>query len=127
MDTERHRSALDSLRHVSEVLPLSDADQPLIDDLVAVLKKHDALDRFGISLLHKHFEMTADECLLETTDVSSRVQTIRPISRDEVAGIDALETSWRLDTRGALMACVCIKMGDDHSHQSRGDSESKGR
>jgi hypothetical protein len=120
MHGSRQSAALASLRHISEVEALSSEDEPLIADLIAVLQRHNALDRFGITLLHKHFEMEPDECLLETTDLSTRVQTIRPISKAEVAGIDAIETAWRLDTHGPLMSCICIQEGSDHSHQSRG-------
>jgi len=120
MSLSREAAALASLRHVSEVEPLTDQDRPLVDDLIQVLKKHNALDRFGITLLHKHFEMAEDELLLETTDLKTRIQTIQPVKKSELEGLDAIVTSWRLDTEGPLMNCKCIKMGNDHEHHSRG-------
>jgi|CXWL01.1.fsa_nt_gi hypothetical protein len=120
MRTNREAAALASLRHVSEVEPLADKDRPLVDDLIRVLKKHNALDRFGITLLHKHFEMTEDEMLLETTDLATRIQTIQPVKKSELEGLDAIVTAWRLDTEGPLMNCKCIKTGKDHEHHSRG-------
>jgi hypothetical protein len=123
MSLSREAAALASLRHISEVEPLSDQDRPLFNDLIAVLKKYDALDRFGITLLHKHFEMAEDEVLLETTDLRTRIQTIEPVKKSELDGVEAIETSWRLDTEGPLMNCKCVKMGSDHQHHSRGYTE----
>lgn len=48
-------------------------------ELRDVLKKHNALDRFGITLLHKHFDVADDEIMLETTDVGNRTLHMQPI------------------------------------------------
>src|SRR5947207_609036 len=106
--------------HIANVEPRSVKDDSLFAELTSVLSKHHALDRFGITLLHRHFDMTAGEVLLETTDVESRIQTIRPIRQEELGGHPYIETSWRLDDKGIAMACSCISDGRDHSHQSRG-------
>lgn len=108
------------LPDISEVTPLSGNDQPLIDDIVAVLRKHDALNRFGLTLLHQHFPIGDDEMLVESTDVKGRVQTIQPVKKEETDRLPYTETSWRLDSGKPLTACICIQMGNDHSHQSRG-------
>ncbi len=106
--------------HIADVQPRTDGDDPLFTELAAVLKKHNALERFGVTLLHRHFDMRPGEVLLETTDIPSRVQTIEPVPEEELAGVPYVETSWRLGDGWVAMACVCVKYGDDHSHQSRG-------
>ncbi|MFN9109197.1 MAG: hypothetical protein ACK5XN_03840 [Bacteroidota bacterium] len=108
------------LLDISEVQPLSDRDQPLVDEIYQVLKKHNALKRFGLTLLHKHFDITKDEMLIESVDPITRTQTVKPYKKNELAGYDFIETAWRLDTGKAVMDCKCIKFGDDHSHQTRG-------
>lgn len=112
--------ALAQLPDISEVVPLGEVDQPMVDEIVAVLKKHNALDRFGLVLLHQHFPVGDDEILVESTDVEGRLQTTQPVKKEEITNLPCTETSWRLDTRKPTMACVCIRYEDGHSHQSRG-------
>lgn len=105
---------------IRDVEPLNNNDIPVMQDLYEVLKKHNALERFGVTLLHEHFDITEDEVLIEMTDRNSRTQTIKPVNKDNPLLVDSIETSWRLDTGFPVQACSCIKFGDDHSHQSRG-------
>ena len=107
--------ALNSLRHISEVSPLSTTDKPLISELIEVLKKHNALERFGIALLHRHFPFSDDEVLVETTDVENRTHTVRPCTKADLAGQQYIETAWRLDTGVAMTACVCMVSGGEHT------------
>ena len=106
---------LNSLPHIREATPLSEGDAGLVQELVGVLKKHDALHRFGLTLLHRHFPFADNEVLLETTDVESRTQTMRPVSKGALAGEEYIETCWRLDTGQAVTACVCIVRGGEHT------------
>ena len=107
----------DRLVDISEVMPMSDTDQPLFSELTEVLRKHGALQRFGITLLHQHFDVAADEVLLETTDKVTRTQTIRPVSKTKLEKLDYVVTSWRLDGPKPLMACACVndpQIGHNH-------------
>lgn len=97
----REKAGIDIL----EVEPRSDADQTCIDEIKRVLKKHNALDRFGICLLHEHFPMGADEILVEYCDPIARVLTLQPKKKREISVEDVVETAWRLDTERALIAC----------------------
>lgn len=109
-----------TLPDITEAKPLGSQDKPLVDELVMVLKKHNALDRFGITLLHQHFPISEDEVLVESVDSAARVQSITPMKKAELGALNYTETSWRLDSGEPMMACVCVKSGDEHSHQSRG-------
>ena len=93
-------SVLPEMPHVNEVVEYSEKDEPLFQELAAVLSKHGALDRFGISLLHRHFDLNDNEVLLEITHVKDRRQVTSPVSREELETMHILETSWRLDSKG---------------------------
>jgi hypothetical protein len=109
-------ATLNSLRDINDVTPLTETDQPMVEEIVAVLKKFDALDRFGLTLLHQHFSVSADEVLLETTDIAARTQLIRPVPKSTLEFEDYVETSWRLDTGQPMMHCVCRRDPDTGSH-----------
>lgn len=97
------------------------ADDLLFRELAEVLKKHNSLDRFGITLLHKHFDIGADEALLETTDVDNRQQFFRTVKRADLNSLNAVETAWRLNSDGeALWGCVCVsdRNGNHMGHRS---------
>lgn len=101
--------------HISATIGRMPADDDLFHDLADVLKKHNALNRFGITLLHKHFEIASDEALLETTDVAGRQHLLRTVKRSELVDKDAVETAWKLGPNGeALWGCICVDMGGQH-------------
>lgn len=107
------------LSDVDSVVPFSDSDADCIRELRDVLIKYDCLDRFGISLLHTHFDISDDELLLETTDIPERTQLIRPVKiKDYYDGnnLSLMTTALRLvkgDTV-AVQYCGCAK--DKHGH-----------
>lgn len=109
-------SALPPSAHISDVEPRSEKDDPLFAEIASVLRKYDALNRFGVSLLHRHFEIKPGEVLLETTDVVSRIQTIRPVDHSETAADPYVETAWRLGDDWIAMGCKCVQRGLDHQH-----------
>lgn len=96
-------------------------DDQLFRELAEVLKRHHALDRFGVTLLHKHFEIGHDEALLETTDVEAREQRLQVVKRDAMKSLGAIETSWKLGPDGeALWGCICVpdpKTGQCSGHR----------
>ena len=108
---------------VDEVEPLNEKDRQLFNELHDVLKRHGALRRFGITLLHQHFEIADDEVLLEQADKKNRRQVITPVKSSSLKGINVLETSWRLDTGMPALVCVCVVLPDGrggtwHDHVS---------
>ena len=65
-----------SLPDVDRVEPVSDRDGAVLAELKAVLVRHGATDRFGVCLLHRHFDLADDECLMESTDVEQRISVL---------------------------------------------------
>jgi hypothetical protein len=83
-----------NLKDIHEVEPINEGDLDCLAEVRNVLKKHGKQERFGIALLHKHFDMEADEILLEESDVEGRVLTVKPVKRT-LAG-NTIETIWQL-------------------------------
>ncbi len=88
-------TSLPQLLDIDDVRPVDETDQIIFDEVREVLERHAALHRFGLTLLHTHFEVSEDEVLVESIDKESRTLTLRP--KDLVNAKSAIETSWRLD------------------------------
>jgi hypothetical protein len=93
-------------------------DQPLFNEIKAVLTKHNALHRFGVTLLHKHFDVYDGEKLVEVCDFESRTLTLRPVSERHGQEESYVETNWRFDSNSTLVNQLCfadcLKMGTTH-------------
>lgn len=84
------------LPNIHATKPLSAAERTCLDDVRDVLARHGCLDRFGVTMLHKHFEMADDEILVEQADEAARRLVTKPV---KVALVQAemptaYETQW---------------------------------
>jgi hypothetical protein len=97
-----------SAKDIQEVEPISDKDSEVLRQLREVLLKNNAIDRFGVTLIHKHFDLQENEQLVEFTDIENRQLTIQPVSEGE--GINTIETSWKFsaDARVMEVNTVCV-------------------
>ena len=89
--------------YMSDIKALNETDVPCLKEVRDVLKKHGMLDRFGVTLMHKHFELDDDEIMVETIDFDTRELKITPMSKSET--VKCVETSWSLSEDDALLAC----------------------
>lgn len=103
---------LPPLPDIDEVAPLSEKDSSCIAEMREVLARHEALSRFGITLLHEHFTVADDEVMVEFVDKDNRVLTTRPVKAAEHPAMNSVETSWRLDSQASLQRCerVCYRI-----------------
>ncbi len=87
-------SALQSieLRHIDNVEPLNDDDEACLAEIRDVLERHGRTQRFGVALLHKHFELNDDELLVEHCDPSTRTLVIRPTNRTSLDETSLVKT-----------------------------------
>ena len=108
-------SARNALPHINDAMPLTNQDKSLVDEVLSVLRRHNAERRFGLVLLHQHFSIGPEEVLVETTDAQARSQLTTPMSKSDLARLDYKVTSWRLDSGEPLMHCVCLVRGGEHS------------
>jgi len=83
-----------SLKDIDDVEPLNPDDYACLAEVRDALKKYGKSERFGVALLHKHFDMADNEVLLENTDQENRIQTLQPILKEELG--KAVETLWVL-------------------------------
>tara|TARA_R110002126_G_scaffold183084_1_gene331652 strand:+ start:208 stop:570 length:363 start_codon:yes stop_codon:yes gene_type:complete len=108
-----------SLNHIADVKPIGDYDSECFEDIRKVLQKHNALSRFGITLLHSHFDLEEDEMMLETTNLEKREHWIRPIKRAllELEGITAQTTVVTFNENGYNQGCGCDPRSTGHHHK----------
>jgi len=108
-----------TLKHIADVEPIGDGDEACLEEIRLVLQKHNCLDRFGVSLLHSHFELDDDELMLETTDLNKREHWIRPVKRSslEEFGITLQTTVVTFDENGYNQNCGCDPRASGHHHK----------
>src|SRR5262245_18504538 len=80
------------MKLIEELEPISDRDFEVLSELREVLLKHGFEDRFGVCLLHKHFEIHEGEIPMEESNEEQRVSTIRVVKQGSVP--DAWQTAW---------------------------------
>jgi hypothetical protein len=94
-----------ALKKLREVDPIAESDLECMADIRDVLKKHGKQDRFGVALLHKHFEMDEGEVLVEDSDAETRELRIKPVKKE--AAEETVPTIWMLtdNENRALISC----------------------
>jgi hypothetical protein len=113
------RRAHADLDNIADVKPIGDPDAACLEDVRLVLARHNALDRFGIALLHNHFDLADDEMMLETTDAERREHVVRPVRSSYPAdnGFTAQTTIVSFDEHGYSQNCGCDPRASGHHHK----------
>lgn len=81
--------------------------QACFEEIHSVLKKHNALDRFGITLIGND-KLADDQIYLEHIDLNKRLMVCEPIAKNSTQLSDAIETNWQLDNIKALTNCTTL-------------------
>jgi len=100
-----------------DLVPFSEEnDAECFREIRDVLARYGALKRFGVFLIHKHFEVTEDEELTESTEHEGRRLVIVPKKRTEIDRSTVIETNWIFtDTENISAACcTCAKNANGH-------------
>ena len=107
-----------SLTDIDSVEPLNDNDRSVLDEIREVLLRHGKQSRFGVCLLHKHFDLNENEVAVEYTDPEQRISKVIVESRD-FGEANAVQTVWRFQSGTPTMGTICIsrcgKSGMTHS------------
>ncbi len=105
-----------ALQAFEEIEPINDADLECLAEVREVLKKYGKRERFGVTLLHKHFDIAEDEILVETTDVEARLLTTKPMKKDCVG--NTVETTWMLldGENRAMLGCRTVCSPNIHGN-----------
>lgn len=85
------------LSDISAVEPFSEDDVPCLNEIRAVLERHGRSSRFGIALLHKHFDVHEDELLVEHCDVERRILTTQPRKLSQLNDGNVIKTVLAFD------------------------------
>ena len=97
--------------------PLGDADRAVLEEIRAVLERHEALGRFGVNLIHRDLELRADEVALELTDLELRRQVVEPRPASEVVGAgNVIGTQWVFGDKGEGVTCKLYCNYQDYAH-----------
>ncbi len=72
------------LPQIEDVHSFDQSDENCLEDIRQVLEKHDKTSKFGVALLHKHFDLGSDEILLETNNPKTKTLTIKPVNLSEI-------------------------------------------
>ena len=111
-----------TLKHITDVKPIGEDDAACLEEIRAVLEKHSCLERFGVTLLHSHFDLEDDEMMLETTDLEKREHWVRPVKQSslEEDGRTVQPTVITFNENGYNQACGCDARSTGHPHKSLG-------
>lgn len=105
-----------SLPAIDEVEAIGETDRKVLEEIREVLARHDQMDRFGVCLLHKHFDLTENEIAVEYTDIEKRTSTIIVEPKDASTG-RVIQTNWRFRKDGSQNVTVCeLKCHYDSGH-----------
>lgn len=92
---------------IDEVSPLNHSDEKCLAEIREVLLKYKKTDRFGVSLIHKHFDLGDDEILMEFCDIENRVLTTKPVKKTDVS--NSIETVWYFGNGKERPARACYR------------------
>jgi hypothetical protein len=107
------------LSNINQVTPFGTSNDECLNEIRLVLEKHGRTDRFGVALLHRHFEMVDDEILVENVDVAERTLVTKPVKSGEVMQERLKPTVWRFDggRRFACAYCPTDAKGGHHGYK----------
>jgi hypothetical protein len=97
-----------SLPDIDSVEPINDDDTAVLEEIHRVLLRHGKSSRFGVCLLHKHFEVADDEVAIEYTDVERRESRV-VVEKKTVYTINSIQTMWRFKTDKWDMIRQCLQ------------------
>ena len=111
-----------ALQHIDDVEQINAADEEVFEAIRAVLHKHGASKRFGLTLLHRHFELQNDEVLVETCDEAARTLSIKPVRKTQLSDAETMQTMWSFTPEGARASATCKRMcyvDEDRIHEDK--------
>ena len=95
------------LENIDAIPELNDSDAQCLGEIGEVLRKHNMTERFGVNLLHKHFDIGENETLMESTDKENRRLIIETVSSEHTER--SVQTNWMFVDEGgghATMWCT---------------------
>lgn len=109
------RQTTRNLPDIDEVVPINASDDECLREINQVLVKHGATSRFGVNLLHSHFDMAEDEVLLEETDIATRRQILSVVKKSDVPA-GAIYMDHHFDTDDGRKVRSIVKSMDTYEN-----------
>jgi hypothetical protein len=100
--------AVNNQTEINYVEARSEKEAPAFSEIREILSKYGLERKYGIALLHKHFDLAEDEVLVEFTDLEARTLTSKPIKIGTIPPTSLIETSWMLDHDVVMGNCVTV-------------------
>jgi|GEM_PF-6015100 len=97
------------LSNLTDVHELTKDDDQCLLELQSIIEKQGLTSKFGVALLHKHFEIEEDEVLLESNNPVQRTLTSQPIKVNEAEKGEYATTIWRFDEGNRYGCSYCQK------------------
>lgn len=97
------------VKDIEKTPPVSETDHACLSEIRDVLRKHDMQNRFGVALLHSHFDLEDGEILLEEEYPDERKLVLQPTKR-EAAPESGIGTIFQLKDDELDLKTACIVM-----------------
>ena len=101
-------SGYNELLPADKMEPVTGSDQACLEELRDVLNKHGKIERFGLAILHKHFDLNDGEVLVEETDLENRTLIISPKKIKDIPEKGMVQTIFSLKTGESMLGCVVV-------------------
>jgi hypothetical protein len=96
-----------NIAHIKDIGNISSEDHECLEEIRGVLARHNRLNKFGIALLHHHFDLHDTEVLVESVDPYGRTLSSAPVARSKIDWAKVMETLWRFGPNvGEVQAMV---------------------
>jgi len=98
--------AVNSQKDIHEAEPRLESEAAAFIELREVLVRHGLEQKYGLTLLHKHFDLAENEIMVEFTDLENRTLTSKPFNIDTISESNFREVTWSLARDTVMGACV---------------------
>ncbi len=103
-------------------------DQQCFDEIRQILQKHQAQNRFGITLINTE-ELLENQVRLETNSIKDRTLLSRILDKNLSSG-RSVETNWSLNTMEAVATCkgtCAVNSAGGHTNEHGGGGQDIGQ
>lgn len=103
-----------ALKNIDDVDPINEKDYQILEEMRQLLVKHGYTERFGVCLLHKHFELGDGEYAVEYSDSDARMSTVVAEKHDRQPEEGFIQTMWKFGNTihaGTVCQAFCSYAG----------------
>lgn len=98
-------------------------DKPMFTEIRDTLLRHDAIHLFGLYLVHKHFDISSDEEMVEHVEFDAQRVTVSPVKRG-LLDMDAMvPTNWFFLQNAGGVAAVHVAQWGHRADLTRTERE----